>query len=179
VDEEQGGAPRAQRDALTLLAVFMQHTDSKRAQQRIVCLGQHELKSADTCRHPFLLIVDAGETFGKANARNTDAIGGVNLVAWRETPVWKNEPGCVGNLPKSITGTLDNPVIHEEGRRFLAALLMQLGDGQLRDLFEAARVSLRLRDPRDITSGFPAVDEWVDAFKDKRRQIVERHCPTA
>ena len=33
------GAPRAQRDALKLLAVFLQHTDRKPEQQRIVCLG--------------------------------------------------------------------------------------------------------------------------------------------
>ena len=38
IDETQGGAPRAQRDALTLLAVFMQHTDSKPVQQRLLCL---------------------------------------------------------------------------------------------------------------------------------------------
>lgn len=176
VDEERGGAPRAHRDALTLLAVFMQHTDSKRAQQRIVCLGQHELKARDSCDHPFLMIADLGETFGRANKTNADPIGGVNLVAWRQTPVWKNEAGCVGNIRKSFSGTLDFPLIHEDGRRFLADLLVQLSDRQLQELFDAARVQLRLRDPRDITSGFPRVEEWVDAFKDKRRQIVERHC---
>jgi hypothetical protein len=34
VEETAGGAPRAQRDALKLLAVFLQHTDSKPEQQR-------------------------------------------------------------------------------------------------------------------------------------------------
>ena len=38
VDEAQGGASRAQRDALILLAVFIQHTDSKPEQQRLLCL---------------------------------------------------------------------------------------------------------------------------------------------
>ena len=33
VDEQQGGAPKAQRDALKLLAVFMQHTDNKRGER--------------------------------------------------------------------------------------------------------------------------------------------------
>jgi len=42
-------------------------------------------------------------------------------------------------LPKSSTGTLDNPIIREEGRKFLADLLVQLTDVQLHDLFEAAR----------------------------------------
>ena len=44
--------------------------------------------------------------------------------------------GCVGNLPKSFTGTLKDPVISEEGRAFLANLLRQLSDAQIRALFE-------------------------------------------
>ena len=37
VEETVGGAPRAHRDALKLLAVMIQHTDSKPAQQRLMC----------------------------------------------------------------------------------------------------------------------------------------------
>ena len=37
VNEEAGGAPRAHRDALKLLAVLRQHSDTKPEQQRIVC----------------------------------------------------------------------------------------------------------------------------------------------
>jgi predicted glycoside hydrolase/deacetylase ChbG (UPF0249 family) len=73
---------------------------------------------------------------------------------------------------------LDDPPISEAGRQFLADLLMQLTDAQLHDMFEAARVTLRLRDPHDISSGFPTIDEWVAAFKEKRREIVEHHCAT-
>jgi len=36
VDEEAGGASRAHRDALKLLAVLIQHTDSKPEQQRLI-----------------------------------------------------------------------------------------------------------------------------------------------
>jgi hypothetical protein len=176
VDSANGGAPRAQRDALTLLAVFMQHTDSKPQQQRILCLGAGPHRSSDSCSHPFLMISDLGLTFGRANRRNTNDAGSVNLVAWRKTPTWKDGTGCTGNLPKSLTGTLDNPAISEEGRSFLASLLVQLSDGQIRDLFEVARVELRFRAPGDMNSGFATVDEWVQAFKDKRDQIVERRC---
>jgi hypothetical protein len=69
-------------------------------------------------------------------------------------------------------------MISEEGRRFLADLLMQLTDQQLHDFFESARVTLRVRDPRDPRSGLPTIDEWVDAFKQKRDQIVNRVCST-
>jgi hypothetical protein len=174
VDESAGGATRAQRDALKLLAVLLQHTDSKPQQQRIVCLT--EPADDDACARPFMMINDVGLTFGRASRTNANAASAVNLDAWSRVPVWKEATGCVGNLPRSITGTLDNPVISEDGRRFLASLLMQLTDAQLHDLFDVARVHLRPRAPEHGRSGFPAIQEWVDAFKDKRRQIVERTC---
>lgn len=174
VNPEAGGAPRAHRDALTLLAVLLQHTDSKPQQQRIVCLDT--LGEDGRCAHPFLTINDVGLTFGRANWTNANAESAVNLDAWSRTPVWKGDTGCVGNLPRSLTGTLNNPTISEEGRRFLASLLTQLTDRQLHDLFEVARFDLRPRSPESGRSGFPAIQEWVDAFKEKRRQIVERRC---
>jgi hypothetical protein len=122
------------------------------------------------------MLNDVGLTFGRANRTNTNATGSVNLTAWRRTPVWKDDTGCTGNLPESLTGTLDNPVISEEGRGFLAKLLGQLSDRQIRDLFEVARVELRLRSPGDVPSGFATVDEWMDAFKEKRTQIAGRRC---
>ena len=45
VDETAGGAPRAQRDALKLLAVFVQHTDNKAAQQRLLCVETRTRRS--------------------------------------------------------------------------------------------------------------------------------------
>jgi hypothetical protein len=53
---------------------------------------------------------------------------------------------------------------------------MQLSDRQIQDLFEAARVQLRLRTPGQVDSGFATTGEWVDVFKAKRQQIVERRC---
>jgi hypothetical protein len=183
IDENAGGATRAERDALKLLAVFMQHTDTKPEQQRLLCLGEakadHAGKGPMPCAQPFMMVQDLGVTFGHANKFNEGKPGSANLVEWAKAPVWQDEHSCVGNLPKSATGTLDNPPISEEGRRFLADLLTQLSDQQIHDLFETARVTLRLRDPRDISSGFPTIDEWVAAFKQKRAQIVDRHCGTS
>jgi len=167
----RGGAPRAHRDALTLLAVFLQHTDSKPQQQRILCLGGIE---DGACRRPFLMVSDVGLTFGAGSRANLNDISGANLERWRTTPVWRDEPGCVGNLDKSFTGTLAKPVIGEAGRRFLAVLLQQLSDAQIRDLFEVSRVTLRVREPGRALSGFPSIDEWVSAFKQKREEIVSK-----
>lgn len=176
VNDKAGGAPLEHRDALKLLAVFLQHTDSKPAQQRIVCLTPGPSRAGAPCRRPFLMISDVGLTFGRANRANANETGSVNLDGWRGTPVWKATAGCVGNLPKSFTGTLQDPVISERGRRFLAGLLAQLSDRQIRDLFEVARVTSRLRSPADPLSGFVDVEEWVAAFKEKRQQIVSRRC---
>lgn len=176
VREEAGGAPQAHRDALKLLAVFLQHTDTKPEQQRLLCLDEpHDDADEAVCRRPLMMINDLGLTFGRANTFNANDQA-MNLALWSSTPVWKGDTGCVGNLPKSFSGTLDNPTISEAGRQFLAKLLNQLTDAQLHDLFATARVTLRLRDPRRAKSGFSTIEEWVAAFKQKRTEITGRRC---
>ena len=177
VDEKRGGAPLAHRDALKLLAVFLQHTDTKPQQQRLMCLEASAQAEGPTtaCARPFMMVSDLGLTFGRANLLNTNGKG-MNYVQWAATPVWKEDGTCVANLPKSLTGTLKDPVISEAGRAFLANLLMQLSDGQIRALFEVTRVNLRMRDPGNPRSGFSTVGEWTDVFKRKRAEIVDRRC---
>jgi hypothetical protein len=178
VDPQRGGAPLAQRDALKLLAVFLQHTDTKPQQQRLLCQGEKVPVEGPTttCDRPFMMVSDLGLTFGEANLLNKNGKG-MNYVHWAATPVWKDgEAGCVGNLSKSFTGTLKDPVISEAGRAFLADLLTQLTDDQIRGLFEVSRVTLRLRDPGKAKSGFSTVEEWTDVFKRKRAEIVNRRC---
>jgi hypothetical protein len=178
VDQQHGGAPLAHRDALKLLAVFLQHTDTKPQQQRLMCLDERVPAEGPTalCERPFMMVSDLGLTFGRANLTNANGQG-MNYVAWAATPVWKEgSAGCVGDLSKSFTGTLKDPVISEAGRAFLAGLLMQLSDDQIRALFEVSRVTLRLRDPAKAKSGFATVEEWTDVFKRKRAEIVERRC---
>jgi hypothetical protein len=175
VDESQGGAPKAQRDALKLLAVFLQHTDNKPEQERLLCLPNGRTDEGD-CDQPFMMLHDVGLTFGQANLFNRTSVGSVNFEQWQKTPIWKDPAACVGKLSKSLTGTLSDPVISEAGRQFLAGLLVQLTDSQLHDLFDVARVDRRSRRP-DSTDPPASVDEWVTAFKQKRDQIVTNHCP--
>lgn len=173
-DEQQGGATRAQRDALKLLAVFMQHTDNKLQQERLLCLPNSRTGDGG-CDKPFMMLHDVGLTFGKANVFNRTSVGSVNFEEWSSSPIWRDGPGCVGRMSKSMTGTLGDPVISEAGRRFLGDLLMQLTDGQLHDLFDVARVNLRSRRP-DTKEPPASVDEWVAAFKHKRDEIVMKSC---
>lgn len=166
---------RATRDALKLLAAFVQHTDSKPANQVILCPRGAE-RGAGGCRTPLLVVSDLGLTFGRSNMMNKAVKGGVHFERWSATPVWKDGGRCEAELPGSFTGTLKNPRISEAGRAFLARLLVQLSDVQIHDLFATARVDLVPRDGSD--DGPPAsVDEWAQAFKRKRAEIVNARCP--
>jgi hypothetical protein len=109
------------------------------------------------CDQPFLFLHDVGLTFGRANFFNGAGTGSVNLEEWTKTPIWKDRGACIGHLSKSKTGTLGNPHISEAGRKFLADLLVQLTDRQLRDLFEVAQVARRTSSDnrRASTTGSP------------------------
>ena len=175
VDVHAGGAPLPHRDALKLVAALIQHTDSKREQQRLVCLSPMlSGSSGAACHDPFLLIQDLGKTFGRAVLLNRDADASVSFESWAATPVWRDPVKCVASLEPSATGTLANPRISEAGRAFLAGLLAQLSDAQLHDLFEVARFAERTGQGHRRAS----IDDWVNAFKDKRRQIESVACPS-
>lgn len=171
---------QAHRDALKLLAAFVQHTDSKASNQRLLCpKGQESGKTG--CLKPMLMISDLGLTFGEAFLliKNKNS---VSLDTWAQVPVWKDDAGCVARLKGSLTGSLSDPTISEAGRAFLAGLLVQLTDRQLTDLFETARVKRRSSDPSDDAEkeGDNAkVKDWVEAFKTKRAQIADRRCPAS
>jgi len=171
VDPAAGGASAAQRDALKLMAVLLQHSDNKAEQQRLICRSPaRSSRELAACADPFLAIHDLGQTFGRANRFNRSGVSSVNLALWSATPIWKDRARCVGNLAASETGTLADPVISEAGRRFLADLLAQLSDRQLQDLFSAARFA-------DKPHGGGPVDAWITAFKHKRDEIASASCP--
>jgi hypothetical protein len=162
---------RAQRDALKLLAVMLQHTDSKREQQQLVC--EAKSWSASGCSRPIAYISDLGKTFGRVNLMNRDEPGSVNLGAWLEAPVWEGKTGCHANAGTTFTGTLKDPDISEEGRQFLVRLLKRLSDAQLRAIFDVARFPMRA-----AASGREgeSLDRWVAAFRQKEAAIAARRC---
>jgi hypothetical protein len=174
IDDAQGGAPQKQRDALKLLAVFMQHADTHRSQQRLLCLPGG--LAATGCRKPLLMLHDVGKTFGRSTLFNRMSPESVNFDAWNQTSVWRNRDRCIGHLDKSYTGTLGDPRISEDGRRFLEHLLEQLTDQQLHALFEVAGVGRRT-DRRNPARARASVEDWVSAFKRKRAEIATAVCP--
>jgi hypothetical protein len=177
-DAPQGA--RTHREAFKLLAAFIQHIDSKPANQRLFCPAGEDLGEAG-CRTPVLMVSDLGLTFGRSGLLVADMNkNSVSLRDWSQRPIWKDGLTCTAQLSQSFSGTLNNPKISDAGRAFLASLLVQLTDAQIRDLFETARVSQRSSDPSSVPSKdgpLGSVDDWVRVFKLKRTQIVEQTCP--
>ena len=137
---------RAERDALKLLAAFVQHTDNKAANQRLLCPKGEEVGRTG-CRSPVLMVNDLGLTFGHAGLMNKN-VGQreprhLGAVAGMEGP----RPVRRGVSRARSRAASSDPKIGDAGRAFLAGLLVQLTDAQLRDLFETARVKRRSSDP--------------------------------
>jgi hypothetical protein len=199
VDESAGGAPLAHRDALKLLAVLVQHTDSKASNQRLLCLDKELKKSeknlgdkatgedestsddepashdvgkvgAGVCAHPFMMVTDLGKTFGRANTFNRDEPGAVNFKEWSHARVWK-----VPEKP-GCTGDLPGSATGTlDNPRISEAGRKFLADLliQLSDtqLHDLFEVARFVR--RDPSA---TVDDWVRVFKQKRDEIVKRTC---
>ena len=66
----------------------------------------------------------------------------------------------------------------EAGRRFLADLLGQLSDAQIRDMFAAGTIDKRgWPSPRHYKNN-GTIDQWMQAFKGRRDEVVNHHCPS-
>lgn len=168
---------RAHRDALKLLTAFVQHGDSKPANQRILCPEGEEV-GRKGCRAPILMVQDLGITFGESTLLNKNR-NAASFMDWAEVPVWEDPERCVAKLRGSFTGTFSDPPISEAGRSFLAGQMAQISDAQIRDLFEVSRVKKRSADPATAAEEPPpaTVNDWVRLFKLKRAQIVDHRCP--
>jgi len=181
VDEDLGGATKAEIDALRLLNAFVQNADNKSKQNTLAC-PSNELVKGDagnvTCRRPLLYVDDLGSVFGKGGF-TTGYAGRVDYEGWEKRSVWRNSESCKARLA-SIgwilrTSTLRDPVISEEGRALLAKQMEQLSDAQIADLFRAARIERLHQTISDRVSGRREVtlDDWVKLFKQKREEITK------
>jgi len=157
IDPARGGATRAEIDALRLMAALVNNWDTKAGNQRLICLPGGE--GADgSCTRPFALMQDVGGTFGREK---------LDLEAWRAIPIWKDAGSCVVEIesPPLHSATFRDVAISESGRRFLAGLLTQLSEKQVKDLFIGGRAPGQ-------------EDNWAQAFQEKVRQIAQREpCP--
>ena len=196
--ETSNGRPSYEKDGLKLLAAFIQHSDNKPPQQRLVCDGVKVDQSTNpfttTCKDSKMIVQDVGASFGGGGLFTSNDGAKMNLQNWSAKKLWKktgkpgmNEadcPVCQAQLSKSLTASdgLGDPIISEEGRRFLAGLMCQLTDDQIADLFKAARVASMPQYHNSDGSFKQGLDEatierqWVEAFKAKREDLANGRC---
>jgi hypothetical protein len=181
VDETLGGASKAEIDAFKLLNAFVQNSDNKAIQNRLVCPRaalEVDGNGGVTCNRPVMFVSDLGSVFGHGGF-TTGNSGRVDYEGWKARRVWRSRASCKARLV-SLGGmfrrsTLHDPVISEEGRALLSEQLLKLSDAQIADLFRGARIE-RLHqytkdgdhDEREVT-----IDDWVKLFKQKRSEITE------
>lgn len=168
IDPARGGSPTAEVDALRLMAVLLAHWDNKGNNQRLVCLPGGDTADGK-CTRPFALLQDIGATFGPTK---------VDLHNWNQNRIWSDGATCrvsMKALPYSGATFPDNQ-ISEQGRTLLLGWLEQLTDEQLRDLFEASRMTAF----DQVSAEGRHAGAWVRVFRDKIKQIREGGpCPTA
>ena len=196
--DDSNGRPISEKDGLKLLGAFLQHSDNKPPQQRLVCDGvkvdQSTHPLTTTCKESKMIVQDVGATFGSGGFFTSNSTAKMNLHEWSGEELWKKagKPGmseadcpvCQARLRKSLTATdgLSDPTISEEGRRFLGGLMCQLTDAQIGNLFKAARVAEMPEYHTSDGSFKQGLDEatiqkqWIEAFKAKREQLASGRC---
>lgn len=148
------------------------------------------------CRQPQMLIQDLGATFGGAGALSNRVSAKMNLEHWAEESVFDEEiyrksfdnslaAGiCEGNIKISMRAGksgVEDPIIHEAGRRFLADLLVRFKNAnKVEELFRAANANAlsseySVVDPKtgDQIQGVAA---WSLVFNQKLEQILSHSC---
>jgi hypothetical protein len=171
------GASRAERDALRLVAVFLNNWDNSARNQRLICLPGSQ--DADgRCTRSFAYMDDVGATFGRAGGIATHSESKLDVEGWRRVPIWKDREKCVVAIHSPILhhSSFDDAVVTEGGRKMVADRLGRLRPRQIRGLFEGAGFVEFER----ATEASRDVDRWVEAFQAKVKEIVEAGpCPSS
>jgi hypothetical protein len=171
----QDGRGRAERDALRLLAVFLNDWDNRADNQRLLCLDDGSRMADGGCHAPLAYLQDVGATFGYVGGEKSQRK--LDVEGWQAAPIWKDAARCVVSIrsPRFHGATFEEAEISEAGRVFLANRLARLGPGQIRDLFAGARFDAY----EDASPASRSIDRWVSVFEQKVREITERPaCPT-
>jgi hypothetical protein len=188
-DPAKAERQRVHREALTLLASFMQHADSKASNQTLGCASGGVVAGAAgrrVCDKPVVYIGDLGGgggygwvPFREPSLKRLVSPSKVGWGEWEKVPVWSDPDACITNVNGMPNATLRNEKISEDGRRFLADRISLLSDAQWVGLFEASRVELlehELETPGGEIRPVSPQDR-VAVLKKKLKQILDHRCP--
>lgn len=162
-----------QSEALMLLSVVLQHSDSKTPNHRIMCVdGTKEAEERGECDGRVVLYIqDIGVSFGQGMKRNGYKIqvDKLNYEGWKNKPVWDSPSQCESNMGIALDIAQMFKSTSEDGRQFLVKLLDGFtagpeGKQRVVDLFRAGRVEL-------FENGRVTAEQWADAFLNKVEQI--------
>jgi len=173
-DDERAGVQRIHREALTLLAAFLAHGDSKPGNQTLACAPGGGTPAR--CTRPVVYIGDLGAILGRGWRVVTSK---ADIEGWSGIPIWRDPATCLARFNTHPAGTLFDTPISEPARAFLAKRLSALSDAQIRDLFVVAGldgVGGEL-EGQDGEAHPPSADDWAAVFRDRRRQITDHTCP--
>lgn len=168
---EDPARQKVYRDALTIVAAFIDHMDNKAEQQRLVCFSKDDVVDGK-CQHPFLMVQDPGSSFGSGWAPLSGDIrlNKVDLEKWVKLNLWSDRKSCkvqVHGAPNASFRTTWQ--VTEESRKFVADLFGRLTKEQIKELFVAAQV--------DRLSDHISVDDWVEGFQTKvARDLTNTRC---
>lgn len=167
ISEAEGGAPRAQVDALKLLATLVYYNDAKPDNQRIMC-PLDAITSDGRCEQPYMMLDDMGATFLGGGGFLGGSGKKASLKGWAKRSVFKDK-ACTGNVPGDSNSTLRSPKISEAGRAFLARRLTELRKNKLADIFRAAHVE-------EVPGEANTPEAWAAALEEKIDEIANTRC---
>ena len=153
------------REALKLLAVFINHLDNRKANQRLVCLDG---SSPQGCTgQTVMMIHDVGSTFGGGYKKEINDLSKVNFEDWSAKTIWDDPSTCTASVSAWGSQNMKTTRVSEEGRQFLLNLLKgfsygTMGRMRVENLFSAVDIKDR---------GGHTAAEWTDVFLRKVKEI--------
>jgi hypothetical protein len=175
------------REALAMMAAFLEHWDNKSVNQRLSCLDKESL--SDACEQPFFIIQDPGFTFGTGwkpfefnGVSALSVANDANPIRWAKETMWDGDSAnCVikvnAFLPEGVT--LFKHKVSQEGAAFFAKIFSQLSKSQIADLMEAGQVETT-RDGskrQGPDKGNITKQTWIDSFVGKvESQVFSNKC---
>lgn len=175
-DNPTSGEQQTARDALSVIAAFLNYCDNFDGNQGFICLDDPERIAKDNmCSGtPFIYIHDIGGSMGYGWSLKHKNFwpNYFDLPQWMEAEMWGDINTCqvsVNGIPgSSWSGNLP---VTEEGRAMAARLLSKLTQQQLYDVFTSARSQMMRGE---------SVTNWVNGFKKKMQDsMVSQVCPSS